>query len=124
MTSHNVHVRHLTKEPLTHGHHNTFLVRFQKNLLLEISKALLVLRTFFVFVSSIVYGALLFLFDFDIVKDVFWFLFPYLAFYVIGLYLTLLPMYVVIILIFLPTRIKWPILSLAVFFSFFIVFLV
>ena len=49
---------------------------------------------------------------------------PFIIVYFAGIYLTLLPLYLVIILALIPKKTSYPLLGLSIFLSFFIVFLV
>lgn len=73
-----------------------FLARFMKNLAKEIVLTARVIRSTFGIIFALLLGIVLFLSEFDLIKKFFAFaLFPAVIF-LIGTYLTLLPMYLVI----------------------------
>ena len=108
---------------------STFLARFKKALLVELKNAFLFLITLFVYITSSVYGLYLFLVEFNLMKSVFGILTSALVVYIVGMYLTLLPSSLVYVFVFFAifsfwTKFLYPMLGVAVFFSFFIIFLI
>ena len=108
--------------------YDTFLTRFRKNLIKEFVSILISIREILsVFLVSIV-GVILFVFEFSLFKKVLSVVLPPVAIFLIGKYLTLLPMYAVIPLtvasIFFPSKFFMLIIGLAILISFFIVLLV
>ena len=106
-----------------------FLTRFRKALKMEIKNTLLLLMTFIAYVSSIIFGVYLFLAEFGLMKSILGALTSVFVVYCAGMYLTLLPaslVYLLVIFVVIGswTKFVYPILGAAVFFSFFIIFLV
>jgi hypothetical protein len=104
--------------------HNTFFVRFRRNLVLEIKSFLRTFRIVFNLFNVVWYGFLLFLFGFDTVQQVAKILFPIIAIYIIVTYCTLLPTYSVIFFVAIPMKWTGRILSIAVVYAFFTTFLI
>lgn len=67
-------------------------------------------------------GAILHILDFEIVTTILGIIFPRLVIYVVGQYLTLLPTYILVILLFLPIGVSIPVVAISSFFSLFILF--
>lgn len=105
-------------------HRDGFLVRLRKNLVLETKKLLHQLLIIGAFFASMLTGAIVFLFEFETTKKVAGFILPLLFIYISGKYLTLLPMYIVFVLLVIPIKAAGVILATSVFFSFFIIFLI
>ncbi len=117
--------------------HDDFLKRFRKNLLKELRAISSILTVIMAFVKTFLLGAVLFIFEFELFKEVLSIIFPSVAIFLIGYYLTLLPFYIVFPLACIPA-IMFPLyevtagkvakrilgfLGVAMFFSLFIVFL-
>lgn len=121
---HQLHATH-TGNHHAHGAHDDFLVRFRQNLWKEIKS---VLYWFFFVVYSILfsllYGFLMWLFEFDDAKAVAAVIVPPLVVYFVGQYLTLIPTFFVLVLMMLPLRRSGGILAIAMVASFFAVFLI
>ena len=121
---HQLHAPHIENHH-AHGAHDDFLVRFRHNLWKEIKS---VLYWFFFATYSIsfslLYGFLIWLFEFDDTKAVAAIILPPLVVYFVGQYLTLIPTLFVLMLMLLPLRRSGGILAIAVVASFFAVFLI
>ncbi len=118
-------------QALTHidkSHHKgaSFWLRFRKNLIIETKKSMRVFSFFSVInavVSTLFYGFISFLFSFSVTKEIAKVIFPPLFVFFVGQYLTIIPTFFVIILMFLPIMYTRAVLPLAVVYSFFYVFL-
>ena len=123
-------------EEKSHKKHDVFLVRFRKNLLIEF---LTVLRIFSFSIKLIIVSFIALLGFFSpYIKGLLGelihaipqigtglnFIIPKGIIFVIGMYLTLLPLYVVILLLCIPKKAAFPVVGLASFLSLFIIFLV
>lgn len=120
MSVNNHETQHLRHHSSSHLTLEIFLTRFKKN----IRKDLKNIQDILVFVVTSLYGVLLFLLDFEMVNKVLGIILPPLFIYFTGTYMTLLPYYVVIPLVFIPKQYSLPIIGLSVVLSFFIVFMV
>lgn len=105
----------------------SFWVRFKKNLIIETKKSMSVFSFFSIVnavVSTLFYGFISFLFSFSFTKEIAKVIFPPLFVFLVGEYLTIIPTFFVIILMFLPIAYTGMILSFATVYSFFYVFLI
>lgn len=102
----------------------TFGVRFKKNLKLETRARCKDLLLVFAWIKAILFGFFDLLFEFEYIRLLAFCVLPPLFIFLIGKYLTVLPMYLVIPLIFAPRNIVRPTIGLSVFFSAIIVFLI
>lgn len=110
-----------------HQRHNDFWYRLRKNIILELKKSLVVFSQVYFVVRIILVtlnGALEFLFSFSVIKEIAAVALPPLIVYVVGQYLTVIPTFFVLILMFLPIRYTGGLLVVAVLYSFFDVLLV
>ncbi len=119
-------------------HKSTFSTRFRKNLLLELKAIPSTLWALLVLARQLIWGfqvailaffiALIKGFDFpgheQVAELMSLMIIPFIVVYFAGIYLTLLPLYLVIILALIPKKASYPLLGLSIFLSFFIVFLV
>lgn len=109
-----------------------FLVRFLKHFVRELFVPFFFIFRFLNASFQGNWGILVFPIDFikSVFKDFpqialgFGFIFSTCIVYVAGTYLTLLPQYIVFALLFLPNKIRFPVLGLSAFFSLFIIFLI
>jgi hypothetical protein len=92
--------------------------RLLKKLSPEIGAVILSLK----FLTSMMYGALLFVLSISQVRLLLGKILPYIVIYCVGTYFTLLPAYLVIPLVFIPIKFTGPILLLSVVLSFFMMF--
>ena len=123
---------HDNRQVLKLGIQATFWSRLQKHVKLETLGALLgvsfLCRIFMVSLIALlvfISGYLLaVLNEHEVIKKILSPVLPAIGTYYAGMYLTLLPWYFVLVLFFIPERVRYPILGLAIFFSLFIVFLV
>jgi hypothetical protein len=105
--------------------HDDFLVRFRQNLKKETKWALSLLRfIFYAILSTFLYGFIKWLFEFDEAKAFFAVIVPPIVVYLLGEYLTLIPVFFVVALMLVPFKQATRILSLAIVCSFFIIFLI
>ena len=87
------HTGHATVE-LLHG--SNFWSRFKKNIVIETKNAFGSLKTGAIFFSIILIGFYFFLLTFNEIKERWDIVFPLAVVYLVGTYLTLLPMYLVV----------------------------
>lgn len=96
----------------------------KNNVIADFFKGLLAIFQYIYFVLSLVVlsvgGVLLFLLEFAIVKSVTSFIFARLGIYLMAQYLTVLPTYIVILLVLLPVKFSLPITLVVSIFSLFI----
>lgn len=97
-----------------------FFPRFLKHCRAELKNCIEVLR----FVVMYLGGLILFILEFKTVQDILAIIIPPIIIGLSVVYLTLLPSYLVVPFVLLPKKLTLPVLSLSVFFSFFIVFLI
>lgn len=119
---------HYEKLP-THGHVKYtswfgFFAWVKKSFVMILSACKRFISIFIAVFSTLEYGLIMFLFEFSLPKTVVGTLLPPVLIYLIGTYMTLLPSYIVIPLIFAPARIAWSVLGISMivgFFKFFII---
>jgi hypothetical protein len=123
---HPIHEIH-TNEVDHHAHtkHDDFLVRFRQNLKKETKWGISLLRfIFYTILSTFLYGFIKWLFEFGEAKAFFAVIMPPLLVYLLGEYLTLIPVFFVVALMLVPFKQATRILSFAIVCSFFIIFLI
>jgi hypothetical protein len=76
--------------------HDDFLVRFRKNLVKELILSIKIMRMAFGVIFAVVFGFFFFIKEFDFAKKFFALAFLPAATYIMGTYLTLLPMTIII----------------------------
>lgn len=76
--------------------HDDFLMRFRKNLVKELVLSTKIMRTVFGIIFAVVFGFFFFIIEFDFAKKFFALVFLPTATYIMGKYLTLLPMTIII----------------------------
>ena len=86
---------HTVHEKSSHSR-DDFLARFMKNLAKEIAASVKVLRTTCGIIFAIMLGVFLFIAEFGLTQKIFAFAFLPVVVFIMGTYLTLLPMYIVI----------------------------
>lgn len=101
-----------------------FLVFLKKNFIVLLTTSKQFISIFIAVISTLEYGLISFLFEFSLPKTIVGIVLPPVLVYLIGTYMTLLPSYVVIPLIFAPAKIAWSVLGISMIVSFFKIFLI
>ena len=107
-----------------HTSWGNFLVFIKKNFIVLLTTSKRFISIFIAVISTLEYGLISFLFEFSLPKTIVGIVLPPVLVYLIGTYMTLLPSYVVIPLIFAPARIAWSVLGISMIVSFFKIFLI
>lgn len=116
--------RQIMSQSLHGSRLHTFLSNFSKKIVSEVIKSVVLVRDFIITIASLLLGAVLFIFEFEKVKMIAGFVFPFLLVYLVGEFLTILPFFAVIALMLIPKRVTMVVLPLLVVYSFFSVVLI